>query len=114
MNTQSNFTTKISLSTAPSKIWITTPDKLATSRKQTLAYTYSGGVATITIPELKYNDVVVIEQGTTYNPTYAPMQVVFPFPNPTNIAVGNNFRFSAVQTEGWNDQMNWYVNNVLW
>ncbi len=112
MTGQNNFTVRIALSSSPTGVWMTTPDKLSASRKQTLSCTYSGGIATITIPQLDYHDVVVIEQGTSYNPAYAPMQLVFPFPNPGSIAAGNKFTFNAVQTEGWTQTYNWYVNNV--
>lgn len=113
MASQDNFTVKISLPDSPSKIWMTTPDKLSETRKQELEYTYSDGVATITIPQLYYHDVVVIEQGgTPYNPDYSPMQVVFPFPNPDSIATGNKFTFNAVQTEGWTQTYDWYVNDI--
>lgn len=113
MAQRDDFTVSISLSSEPNKIWMTTPDKLADSRKQELEYSYSDGVATITIPELYYHDVVVIEQGSTpYNPEYSPMQLVFPFPNPDSIATGNKFTFNAVQTEGWTPTYDWYVNDI--
>ncbi len=113
MTRQDNFTVKISLPASPAKVWMTTPDKLSDTRKQELEYTYSDGVATITVPQLYYHDVVVIEQGNTpYNPVYSPMQVVFPFPNPDSIATGNKFTFNAVQTEGWTPTYDWYVNDI--
>ncbi len=112
MTAQSDFTVQIALSASPTRVWMTTPDKLSNTRRQILNYSFSGGVATISIPQLIYHDVVVIEQGSTYDPIYTAMQIKFPFPNPANIIAGNNFRFNAVQTEGWTSSFNWYVNNV--
>ncbi|OCT11821.1 hypothetical protein A8709_28555 [Paenibacillus pectinilyticus] len=114
MTTQTNFTAKVSLSTAPTRIWMTTPDKLWNSRRTIPAYTYSGGVATISIPELQWDDILVIEQGTTYDPVYSALKVILPFPNPQKIAAGNSFRFNAAQNDGWSSTFNWYVNGVLW
>ncbi|QGQ95121.1 hypothetical protein EHS13_09595 [Paenibacillus psychroresistens] len=115
MTTKTNFTTSITLASAPSRVWITTPDKPASTRKQILStsnYTYSGGVLTITIPELQFHDVIVIEQGTAYDPVYSPMQVIFPFENPKNLPVGNKFHIIPLQTEGFSQNFTWYVNGI--
>lgn len=114
MSTQYNFTARISLTQAPSRIWLTTPDKLWNQRRIFPTYSYSGGIATINIPELQWDDIVVIEHGRSYDPVYSALKVILPFPNPKSIATGNSFRFNAAQNDGWTSTFNWYVNDVLW
>lgn len=112
MTAKTNFTVSISLSSQPTNIWMTTPDKPTSSRRTTLSYTYANGTATITVPELDFHNVIVIEQGTAYNPVYAPLEVKFPFPLPVQIAAGNKLKVTAVATDGFDSTFNWYVNNI--
>lgn len=114
MATQTNFTLNIALASAPTKVWITTPDRLSdNNRKRDLAFTYSNGVATIGVDELQYHDMVVIEQtGNFYNPVYSSMKIKFPWPAPKYIYTGSNFKYTALQTEGWSQDFDWYVNDI--
>ena len=109
----SNFSVNISLNTAPTNIWMTTTDKPANTRKQTLSYTFANGIATINVPDLAFHNVIVIEQGTSYNPVYSPMEVKFPFPLRSSLPVNNAYQIIALQTEGKDSLFNWYVNDIL-
>lgn len=109
---KSDFTVDIELSTAPNNIWMTTPDKISKNRKQTLSYTYENGVAAIDVPELDVHNVIVIEQGSSYDPAYDSLEVKFPFPVPEKIVVNNEFKITAVPTEGNDATFDWYVNDV--
>jgi len=112
MNTQSNFTVSIALSAEPTRIWMTTPDKPSSSRKSQLAFTYEDGIATITVPELEVHNVIVIEEGTPYNPSYGPLDIVFPFPIQQQLPVLNKIKPVTVATDGLDDTFEWYVNGV--
>jgi len=112
MSSQTDFTVSISLSSAPANIWMTTPDQPSNNRKRQLPFTYSNGKATFTIPSLEVHDVVVMEQGSSYNPIYAPLEIKFPFPTQQQIPVGNSVKTIAVATDGLDSVFDWYVNDT--
>lgn len=106
---------RISLNTPPTAIWMTTPDKLATRRKQPLTHRFERGIATVEIPELYFHDMIVIEQGppnTRYSPIYEPMRVVFPFPLRRKLPAANSVHITAIQTEGFASDYRWSVNGI--
>lgn len=114
MSTQTNFTLDVSLAAAPAKVWVTTPDRLSdNNRKRDLSFTYSNGVAAINVDELQYHDIVVIEQTNNYySPVYSYMQIQFPWAAPKYLYTGNKFKYTALQTEGWSQKFDWYVNGI--
>ncbi len=112
MASKENITVTISLASEPTRVWLTTPDKLSNQRKQTLSFTYNNGIATIQVPKLEFHDVIVMDQGDSYDPVYNPMEIVFPYPNPDELAAGDTFHVTAVQTEGFRQDFDWYVNGV--
>ncbi|MCW2496422.1 hypothetical protein [Jatrophihabitans sp.] len=117
MTPVSNDTVSVSLTAAPTRIWVTTPDVLSGSRRTVLPtsdWSYSSGTATITLPSLDYHDVIVIEQssGAAYNPVYSPMQIVMPWNTQSELMAGNHLQLTALQTEGHSTALNWSVNNI--
>jgi hypothetical protein len=69
-------------------------------------------LATISVPELDYHDVLVIGQGQHYDPPVTPMRVVFPFPSPTSLPVGNQVHLVAVPTQGTTQALAWSVDGI--
>jgi hypothetical protein len=115
MPVTSELSLRVSLAVPPRSIWMTTPDRLSTQRRQSLAFTYEGGIVTVAIPQLYFHDIIVIEQGppnTAYTPAYDAMRVVFPFPLRRNLPVFNTTHITAIQTEGYSPRYDWRVNGV--
>lgn len=114
MTAKNNFTVTISLDSAPTNIWMTTPDKPSKDRKTPVTFTYDSQnkTATLQISALEFHNVLVIEQGSAYNPVYAPLEVKFPFPVPTQLYAGNKLSITAVATDGYDGIFTWYVNDI--
>ncbi len=113
MRPQGAFTIRLSPDDTPTNVWVTTPDKLWHERREALHYAYDDGVATISIAELHFHSVVVVEHGQVYAPVDPPMRVVFPFPNRATLPVGNTYRLHAVQTQGTAPLVDWSVDDVV-
>jgi hypothetical protein len=93
-------------------VLLVTPDATGAARRQQLSWHYSGGLATINVPELGYHDVLVIGQGQPYDPPVTPMRVVFPFPNPRSLPAGNQIHLVAVPTQGTTQALLWSVAGI--
>jgi hypothetical protein len=112
MATQQDFTATVSLPRRPTSVLLVTPDATRAARQQELTWQYSAGVATISVPELGYHDVIVIGQGRNYDPPVTPMRVVFPFPSPASVPADNQVHLVAVPTQGTTQALTWSVDGI--
>ncbi|HEX3803416.1 MAG TPA: hypothetical protein VHV75_11305 [Solirubrobacteraceae bacterium] len=112
MQTQQNLTATVSLLHRPTSVLLLTPDATGAARQKELTWQYSSGLVTITVPELDYHDVLVISQDQPYEPPVTPLRVVFPFPNPRTLPVGNAVQLVAVPTQGTTQVLQWSVDGV--
>lgn len=112
MAAQQDFMATVSLPRRPTSVLLVTPDATGAARRQELTWHYSGGTATISVPELNYHDVIVIGQGQPYDPPVTPMRVVFPFPTPPSVPTGNQVHLVAVPTQGMTQAVTWSVNGI--
>ena len=109
---QANFTVRVSVNGAISGVTMTTPDKKYDERLTSPAYTYSDGIATITVPTLEYYNVIVIDQGADFRPMYSLGEMTFPFHRIGSLPVSNTYKVVALPTEGHQQQVDWKVNDI--
>jgi hypothetical protein len=109
MRTQHDLTVTVSTDRRPAGVTLATPDTVGSARRTPLSWQYASGQVTVTVPRLDYHNVLVIGLDRPYLPDLTQTRVVFPFPGPSAIPVGNRVHLVAVPTQGTSQQVRWSV-----
>jgi hypothetical protein len=109
MRTQHDLTVTVSTDRRPAGVTLVTPDTVGSARRQQLSWQYASGRVTVRVPRLDYHNVLVIGLDRPYRPHLTQARVVFPFPGPSSIPVGNRVHLVAVPTQGISQQVRWSV-----
>jgi hypothetical protein len=109
MGARHDLTVTVSTDRRPAGVTLVTPDTVGSARRQALSWQYASGQVTVRVPRLDYHNVLVIGLDRPYRPDLTRTRVVFPFPGPSSIPVGNRVRLVAVPTQGISQEVRWSV-----
>jgi hypothetical protein len=109
MGTQHDLTVTVSADRRPSGVTLLTPDAVGSARQQSVSWRYVAGEVSVRVPRLDFHSVLVLGLDRPYRARLTPTRVVFPFPGPGTVPVGNSVHLVAVPTQGTTQQVRWSV-----
>lgn len=112
MGTRQDLTVTVSADRRPKDVTLVTPDAVGAARQQPLSWSYASGRVTVRLPRLDYHGVLVLGLDRAYRPHLTPTRVVFPFPAPASVPVGNRVHLVAVPTQGTTQDVRWSVDGL--